>query len=249
MPWGIPGLETVTGRKQPIAGGPADPDLRPASGEGLVRLQEELGRRIPTLWRPERAPLALGGCFVAFPRGLSGPGAQGDPANAAAVVVSDGRLIASMLVTGRAEWSYERGLLFLREGPLLESAIRSLPQKPDVLLVNGTGRDHPRRAGLAVHLGALLELPTVGVTHRSLCAQGPWPEDKEGSVSPLLLEGEVVGYWLRTRSGARPLAVHAAWRTSPEVAVEVVIAAIRQARTPEPLRLARQLARTARASG
>ena len=53
----------------------------------------------------------------------------------------------------------------MREGPLLEAAVRALEVEPDLLLVNATDRDHPRRAGLALHLGALLDLPTVGVTH------------------------------------------------------------------------------------
>ena len=67
-------------------------------------------------------------------------------------------------------------------------------------------------------------------------------------MSPLMLEGEVVGYWLRTRQGAHPLVVHSAWRTTPEAAAWVVLASTQQARTPEPSRLARQAARAARAS-
>jgi deoxyribonuclease V len=119
-----------------------------------------------------------------------------------------------------------------------------------VLVVNATGRDHPRRAGLALHLGAVLDLPTVGVTDRPLLAEGDQPPDVHGAAAPLLLDGEPVGCWLRTRSGARPVAVHAAWRTDVATAVEVVMAATRRpARTPEPLRRARTAARVARASG
>src|SRR5262249_39007466 len=139
------------------------------------------------------------------------------------------------------------GLLALREGALLESAVRALPRPPEILLVNATGRDHPRRAGLALHLGALLDLATVGITHRTMLACGDWPADEPGAASPLLIEGDLVGYWLRTKEGARPLAVHAAWRTDPETALAVVGAATRRVRPPEPLRLARQAARTARA--
>ena len=123
---------------------------------------------------------------------------------------------------------------------------RGLAVAPDVLLVDATGRDHPRRAGLALHLGAVLDLPTVGVTHRALLAGGPWPDDVRGASSPLLLDNEPVGAWLRTRSGTRPVAVHAGWRTTVEVAVEVVLAALGRHRTPEPLRHARHLARVAR---
>lgn len=68
-----------------------------------------------------------------------------------------------------------------------------------------------------------------------------------GARAPLLVAGERVGYWLRTEAGTRPLAVHAAWRIDPETAAEVVLATTSRARTPEPLRRARQAARTARA--
>jgi deoxyribonuclease V len=141
---------------------------------------------------------------------------------------------------------YEPGLLALREGALLDAAVRSLPVPPAVLLVDASGRDHPRRAGLALHLGAMLDLPTVGITHRPLLAEGEWPEDDRSATSPLLLHGELVGYWLRKRAGRRPLAIHAACRTDPDAAVAVVLAALGAKRTPAPLRDARRGARTAR---
>jgi deoxyribonuclease V len=144
--------------------------------------------------------------------------------------------------------AYRAGWLALREGPLLARAVASLAKPPDVLLVDATGRDHPRRAGLALHLGAILDLPSIGVTHRPLLASGPWPQLLRGSSSPLLLGGEVVGFWLCTRPGARPVAVHAAWRTDPDTAVEVVLASTGRYRTPEPLRTARRAARRARAA-
>ena len=227
---------------------PAGAGLRPASAEGLVRVQNTLAQASPTPWRPGGGPLAVGGCFVVFQRSLSGAGAEGDPAVAGTAVVRECKPAGSTSVKGRAGAPYEPGLLFLREEALLEAAVRGLPERPDVLLVNGTGRDHPRRAGLAVHLGALLDLPTAGVTHQPLRSEGPWPDDQRGSMSPIMLEGDVVGYWLRTRRGVRPLVVHSAWRTTPEAAARVVLASTQQARTPEPLRLARQAVRAARAS-
>jgi deoxyribonuclease V len=115
-----------------------------------------------------------------------------------------------------------------------------------VLLVDATGRDHPRGAGMALHLGAVLGLPTIGVTHRPLLASGDWPDDRRGATSPLLLDGERVGAWLRTRAGARPLAIHPGWRTTVEVAVEVAALASSGHRTPEPFRRARWQARMAR---
>jgi deoxyribonuclease V len=100
---------------------------------------------------------------------------------------------------------------------------------------------------LALHLGAMLDLPTIGVTHRLLVAGGDWPAPEDGARSPIRIDDETVGYWLRTRASARPLAIHAGWRVSPERSVEVVQAALGGARTPEPLRQARRLARLGRA--
>jgi len=219
----------------------------PTTAAELIQAQEELARGRPRPWRPA-AELAVGGCFVCFVRGKTGPGAAGDPGWAAATLLRGRRLVASAVVRGRAGAAYESGLLALREGPLLEAAVRGLGERPDALLVNATGRDHPRRAGLALHLGALLDVPTIGITHRLLGAEGEWPADGRGASSPFRLEGETVGYWLRTRRGTRPLAVHAAWRTDAEAAVAVVAALAGGTRTPEPLRQARRLARTARSS-
>ena len=151
------------------------------------------------------------------------------------------------VVRGPAGAPYDPGRLALREGALLERAVRGLPRRPDVVLVDATGRDHPRRAGLALHLGAVLDVPTVGVTHRPLTADGTWPPPAPGAHAPLRIGDEVVGAWLRTVARARPLAVHAAWRTDPETAVAAVLAAARRVRTPEPLRRARHAARLARA--
>jgi deoxyribonuclease V len=220
----------------------------PSSAEELIREQEALARATPAAWRPADDTVAVAGCFVCFERGPSGPGRAGEPAWAGAALLLEGRVVASAAVTGLAGAAYKPGLLALREGALLEASVRALAERPDVLLVDATGRDHPRRAGLALHLGAILDLPTVGVTHRPLLAQGDWPDDHPGARSPLRLDGEAVGYWLRTRPGTRPLAVDAAWRTDPDSAVHVVLGALGARRAPEPLAEARRLARTTRAA-
>ena len=213
----------------------------PGTREELIEEQVRLATLDPAPWRRESAAL-IGAVFVCFERGGSGPGRAGDPAWAAACVGH-----AAIVLPGRAGAPYEPGLLALREGALLEAAVRALGQPPDVLLVDATGRDHPRCAGLALHLGAVLDCPTIGVTHRPLVAEGEWPPDERGASSPLLFDGELVGYWLRTRGGTRPLAVHAAWRTEPDTAADVVLSTSR-VRTPEPLRQARHRARVARAA-
>ncbi|HSB39649.1 MAG TPA: endonuclease V [Gaiellaceae bacterium] len=211
----------------------------PGTREELTEEQLRLAALDHAPWRFEPAA-RVGAVFVCFARGGSGPGHTGDPAWAAACAGSE-----AVVVPGRAGAPYEPGLLALREGALLEAAVRALAQPPDALLVDATGRDHPRRAGLALQLGARLGLPTIGVTHRPLVAGGVWPADERGARSPLRRGGELVGYWLCTRAGTRPLAVHAAWRTDADTAAEVVLATSR-VRTPEPLRRARRRAREAR---
>jgi deoxyribonuclease V len=130
----------------------------------------------------------------------------------------------------------------------MEQATRGLANRPDVLLIDATGRDHPRGAGLAIQLGAVLDLPTIGITHRPLLATGEWPDDHGGATSPLQINDTVVGCWMRTRSGTRPLVVHPGWRVDLATAVDVVARSSALRRTPEPLGRARELARLARTS-
>ena len=205
----------------------------PSTREELVAAQHALARAEPSPLRPG-PKVGVAAVFACF---------AGDEAWAGATLRG-----AEVVVQGPAGAQYEPGLLALREGLLLEAAVRALAEEPDVLLVNATGRDHPRRAGLALHLGAVLALPTVGITDRPLVAQGDAPGEERGARTPLFADGELVGYRLRTRRGARPPAVHAAWRTDADTAAEVVLAATRQARTPEPMRRARRAARAARAA-
>lgn len=220
----------------------------PTDAESLVATQQELAGARPSLWRPSGEELLIGACWVCFPRGSSGAGSSGDPAWVASVVMSKGQLVDQRVSAGVAGGPYVPGLLALRIGPLMEQAVRDLATRPDVLLVDATGRDHPRGAGLALHLGAVLDMPTVGVTHRPLLGRGEWPADRRGAVSPIRISDTVVGCWLRTRAGVRPLVVHPGWRVDLETAVEVVLGASPRRRTPEPLRRARHLARRARST-
>jgi deoxyribonuclease V len=214
----------------------------------LAALQQALARETPEPWTPPSNCL-VAGCWICFPRGLTGPGDAGDPAWAAAVVMTGRRVVGRSVLVGRAAAPYVPGTLALRLGPLLEELVRRLARTPDVVLLDATGRDHPRRAGLALHLGATLDVPTVGVTHRPLLATGDWPSDERGATSPLIIGTEQVAAWIRSRQGTRPLVVHPGWRVDVEAAVEVVRASLAGHRTPEPLRIARQAARRARAAG
>jgi deoxyribonuclease V len=220
----------------------------PVDADALVAAQHELARATPEPWRPGETGPRVGGCWVCFPRGVSGPGRAGDPVWAAAVVMERGRVVDHALVTGRAGAPYAAGLLALRMGPVMEQAVRRLRAVPEVLFLDASGRDHPRAAGLALHLGEVLGVPTVGVTHRPLVAVGAWPDEERGATSPLRIGEAVVACWMRTRPGTRPLVVHPGWRVDLATAVGLVEAATRRHRTPEPLRRARRLAREARAA-
>lgn len=199
----------------------------------------------PALWTPGEEG-EIGGCFVCFGRGGSGRGSGGEQGWAAAVVMRRRHVLVSSQVEGESGAPYEPGLLAAREGPLLESAVRALSTSPDVLLVNATGADHPRRAGLATHLGWVMDLPTIGVTHRPFLSSGGEPNTGAGSASPLHIDDDQVGWLLRTRTGALPVAVSPGWRTNLDTARTVVMMSVERARTPEPIRQARRLARTAR---
>ncbi len=228
-------------------------------------------------WSASPDPL-IGACFVTFEKGSTGPGQAGERAWAGAVTWrpsstpvrsgvhyrrSDRALVGSVargsprrasdvedqaVVEGHSPAPYVTGLLALREGPILASVVGALHSRPDVVMVDATGLDHPRRAGLAVHLGSVIGLPTVGVTHRTLVAGGNVPPLVRGETSPLTVDGELVGHWVCTRTGARPVAAHAAWRTAADTAAALVLlSSTDAARTPIPLQEARRVAREARA--
>ena len=221
----------------------------PSDADSLIARQQELGNASPELLTFDPTTAIIGGSWVCFPRGLVGPGTDHDSAWSAAVMMRAGRMLEQQVISGIAGASYVPGLMALRLGPLMEAAVRALSDRPHVLLLDATAHDHPRRAGLALHLGAELDIPTIGVTHRPLVSSGEWPADLRGATSPLQIGDSVVGCWLRTQPGVRPLAVHPGWRIDLASAVEAITLLTSRRRTPEPLRRARQLARRERAHG
>jgi deoxyribonuclease V len=230
-----------------LAGG-----MWPVEAGSLTLLQMRLGSHADIVrpWQPDDLDtVRVAAAFAAFPRRVPGRGQPGQPVVVAVVLWScEAGVIEEAVVRGRTGAGYVSGLLGLRVGALLEGAIRALEQRPDLLLVDASGRDHPRRAGLAVHVGYALGLPSVGATDRALVAHYDEPDVRRGDSAALRVGDETVGYAVRTRAGANPVLAHSGWRTSPEVARDVVLAlSDGRRRTPEPLRLARTLARRARA--
>lgn len=163
----------------------------------------------------------------------------------AAIVVLEWPSLREVARAGRSEPAplpYLTGLLGFREVPAAAAAFAALPLRPDLLLVDGQGLEHPRRCGVATHLGVTLDVPAIGVAKSRLC--GTWPELPEppGSAVPITDRGEVVGMLLRSRPRAKPIHVSVGHRMSLETALGWVRATLRGRRLPEPTRLAHDAA-------
>lgn len=155
-------------------------------------------------------------------------------------------IVAHHVAIKPISFPYESGLLAFREGPVLTEAIRRLPRRPQVIFLNGHGRAHPRRFGMASHLGVILGIPSIGVAARILVGEAVPPDETEGAVSPLIDGGEVIGALVRTRAEARPVVVSEGHMVDLAQAVELAIATCRAGRMPEPIRQADLLAKRAR---
>jgi deoxyribonuclease V len=219
----------------------------PDTHRELERLQRKLARHADEAeaWSPrESGTPAVGGVFVSLPTVTSRE--LRDLAWAAAVVMEGSTVVATATATRRLERSYQPGYLGLAVGPVLEDVVHALAGRPDLILVNAAGRDHERGAGLAIQLGAALDIPTVGVTESPNVGHAPEPGTHRGDWTPVRIDNRLVGFRLRTQSRASAITAHAGWRTTPEVAREVVLRTTGRGRVPEPIQRARQLSRRLR---
>ena len=136
----------------------------------------------------------------------------------------------------RLRFPYVPGLLSFRESPVLMAAFARLDTEPDLVLIDGHGRAHPRRFGIACHLGVIFDRPTIGCAKSLLVGEHREPGGKAGAMRPLLLEGERVGVVLRTRSRVRPIYVTVGHRVSLDSAVNLVRRCLDGYRIPKPTR-------------
>ncbi|MFW6150183.1 MAG: deoxyribonuclease V [Chloroflexota bacterium] len=170
---------------------------------------------------------------------ISRPGADG-LARAAVVVLSvpELKVVELRVVEERPTFPYVPGLLSFREAPLVLAACEKLESVPDLMLVDGHGIAHPRRFGLASHLGLFLDLPTIGCAKSVLCGEhGPLGEQL-GDYSYLMDGPEVIGAALRTRRGVRPVYVSVGHRVDLPFALDWALSCCSGYRVPEPTRLA-----------
>ena len=135
---------------------------------------------------------------------------------------------------------YVPGLLSFREGPAVLAALAGLARTPDLILCDGQGIAHPRRLGIAAHMGVLLDRPAIGVAKSRLTgeANGEALGETAGSRVPLIDAGELIGAVVRTRTRVRPIYVSAGHRITTDEAVAWTLACGRGYRLPEPTRLA-----------
>lgn len=170
-------------------------------------------------------------------------GVRGDRARAAVVVLRNLEPVERVTAETPVTFPYVPGLLSFRELPPLLAAWKKVKSVPDVILVDGQGRAHPRRFGLACHLGVLLDLPTIGCAKSRLVGTHEDPPPRRGAWAPLVDGGEVVGAALRTRAACRVVYVSIGHRVSLESAIRVVMDCSPRYRIPEPQRLADRLSK------
>lgn len=181
---------------------------------------------------------------VTNPRFIAGVdisvGKAGGVATGAVVVLNypELRLVETKIAQGKLDFPYIPGLLSFRESPLTLAACEQLTITPDLILVDGQGIAHPRRVGLASHLGLFLNTPTIGCAKSLLCGEHEEPGEKPGSYAEVIDNGETIGTALRTKLGVMPVYVSIGHRIDLQAAISWVLKCCRGYRLPEPTRLA-----------
>lgn len=161
----------------------------------------------------------------------------------AAVVVLDAEtldVIETATATDKEQFSYIPGLFSFRELPPLIKAIAQLKTKPDLIVCDGQGYAHPRRFGLACHLGVIFDIPTIGCGKSRLLGEYQEPDTERGAIAPLIDNDEVIGSALRTQTNINPVYVSVGHRVSLATASEWVLKLARNYRLPETTRQADQ---------
>lgn len=170
---------------------------------------------------------------------LSSPNAQGVARGAVVVLrYPEFSIVEVKVAESKITFPYIPGLLSFREAPLILTACEKLCNVPELILIDGQGIAHPRRFGLASHVGLFLDLPTIGCAKSILCGQHQTLGEKAGSHAELIDKGEVIGAALRTKSGVKPIYVSVGHKIDLASALQWVIKCCRGYRLPEPTRLA-----------
>lgn len=181
---------------------------------------------------------------VAMPHFIAGvdiaAGRAQEMATGTVVVLSypELKVVETKVVQGRLNFAYIPGLLSFRELPLTLAACERLNITPDLILVDGQGIAHPRRFGLASHLGLCLDTPTIGCAKSLLCGRHEAPGNEPGNYAEVIDKGETIGVALRTKPGVKPVYISIGHKVDLKTAIYWTLKCCRGYRLPEPTRLA-----------
>jgi deoxyribonuclease V len=200
-----------------------------------IEIQRSLASQVRFI-AMKKKPKIIAGLDCAFSK-------DGKRIFAAAIVIdaSDFSIIETTTASRKVGFPYIPGLLSFRETPACIDAIEKLKNTPDCLIVDGQGIAHPRRLGIASHIGLLIDKPTIGCAKSRLIGTFREPGNKKGSFSPLMHSGEEIGAVLRTRTDVKPVYVSVGHNCSLDDAISIVLDCTTKYRLPEPSRLAHQL--------
>jgi len=213
---------------------PAGPPPDPALVRSLAQQQLELRERLRPNEPLAHEPRFIGGCDSSFPT----------PETILSVFVvlkfPSLELVEKVYSYGPVTMPYVPGYLSFREAANVVQAFAKLQQHPDVVMVDGHGVAHPRRMGIAAHLGVLLDVPTFGVAKHKLFGTYQEPGLTKGDLTPLTdpKTGELLGEVLRSKDKVQPLFVSAGHRCNQATALRLTLACLRGYKLPEPTRLA-----------
>lgn len=151
-------------------------------------------------------------------------------------------VIAQSTARRAIAFPYIPGLLTFREGPAILDTLERMDRKPDLLIFDGQGIAHPRRMGIASHIGLLTDLPSIGCAKSRLCGRYQEPGSDRGSHIPLVDHGETIGAIVRTRTDVKPMFVSIGHRVDLTTSIAVVLSCCKGYRLPETTRKAHRLA-------
>ncbi|MFN6569633.1 deoxyribonuclease V [Dendronalium sp. ChiSLP03b] len=209
----------------------------PSTVEEAITIQEQLRSQVIIEDKFKEPVQYVAGVDMGFE-------ADGTISRAAVAVLSfpDLQVIETTLAHRPTTFPYIPGFLSFREIPAVLDALEKITTIPDIILCDGQGIAHPRRLGIACHLGILVDIPTIGVAKSLLIGKHEELPETRGSRQPLIHRGETIGAVLRTRTGVKPVYVSSGYKVSLTTAIDYVLRCTPKYRLPETTRVADKLA-------
>ena len=209
----------------------------PLTVEEAIAIQQQFRKEVITQDQLEEPVQYVAGVDMGFE-------ADGTISRAAVAVLSfpSLQLQESAIARRPTTFPYVPGFLSFREIPAVLDALEKISTVPDLILCDGQGIAHPRRFGIACHLGLIVDIPTIGVAKSLLIGNHQEVSEERGSWQPLVNRGETIGAVLRTRVKTKPLYISSGHRVSLSTAIEYVLRCTPKYRLPETTRIADKLA-------